>query len=43
MTVVLYVLKWKVFDFRFNWKAYRDPKGPTYAEALDDLRNIKVT
>ena len=37
MTIVLYVLSWKVFDFRFNWRAFRDTKRPTYAEALDDM------
>ena len=24
MTVVLYILSWKVFDFRVNWRAFRD-------------------
>ena len=37
MTIVLYVLKWKVIDFRLNWRAFRDPNRPTYAETLHDM------
>ena len=42
MTVVLYVLKWKVFDFRCNWRACPETRRPTYAEALDDLWHEEV-
>ena len=39
MTVVLYILSWKVFDFRLNWRAFRDLEADNiHRREHDDLR-----